>query len=46
MIALAWRNLIHDRTRLAVTVLGIAFAVFPMTFQSGLLAGFTRPHRG
>jgi putative ABC transport system permease protein len=42
MIALAWRNLIHDRTRFAVTVLGIAFAVFLMTFQSGLLVGFTR----
>jgi len=41
MIALAWRNLLHDRTRFAVTVLGIAFAVFLMTFQSGLLVGFT-----
>ena len=42
MFALAWRNLIHDRTRFAVTVFGIAFAVFLMTFQSGLLVGFTR----
>jgi len=42
VFALAWRNLVHDRTRFAVTVLGIAFAVFLMTFQSGLLVGFTR----
>jgi putative ABC transport system permease protein len=41
MFALAWRNVIHDRTRFAVTVVGIAFAVFLMTFQSGLLVGFT-----
>ncbi len=37
---LAWRNLLHDRTRLAVTVVGIAFAVFLMIFEGSLLAGF------
>ena len=41
MFALAWRNLTHDRTRFTVNVFGIAFAVFLMTFQAGLLAGFT-----
>jgi putative ABC transport system permease protein len=41
MFALAWRNLTHDRTRFAVNVIGIAFAVFLMTFQAGLLVGFT-----
>lgn len=39
---LAWRNLLHDRTRLAVTVAGIAFAVFLMVFEGSLLAGFLR----
>ena len=42
MFALAGRNLTHDRTRFTVTVFGIAFAVFLMTFQAGLLVGFTR----
>lgn len=37
---LAWQNLLHDRTRFAVTVAGIAFAVCLMVFQGGLLAGF------
>ncbi len=39
---LAWRNLLADRIRFAVTVVGIAFAVFLMTFQGSLLAGFLR----
>src|SRR3954470_12836831 len=39
---LAWRNLNHDRFRFAVTVVGIAFAVFLMIFQGSLLAGFLR----
>ncbi len=39
---LAWRNLTHDRLRFAVTVAGVAFAVFLMVFQGSLLAGFVR----
>jgi putative ABC transport system permease protein len=39
-LLLAWRNLLHDRTRLAVTVGGITFAEFPMIFEGSLLAGF------
>ncbi|MGH9765707.1 MAG: ABC transporter permease [Blastocatellia bacterium] len=39
---LAWRNLSHDRLRLFVTVVGIAFAVFLMVFQGSLLTGFIR----
>src|SRR5262249_17981865 len=39
---LAWRNLSHDRMRLVVTVIGIAFATFLMVFQSSLFTGFVR----
>lgn len=39
---LALSNLLHDRTRFAVTVIGITFAVFLMVFQGSLLAGFKR----
>jgi len=41
-MTLAWRNLSHDRTRFVVTILGIGFALFLMTFQGSLLAGFLR----
>ena len=37
---LAWQNIIHDRSRFSVTVLGVCFAVFLMVFQGSLLAGF------
>ena len=37
---LAWQNIIHDRVRFLVTVLGVSFAVFLMVFQGSLLAGF------
>ena len=37
---LAWRNLLHDKVRLTVTVLGVTFATFLMIFQGSLLAGF------
>ncbi len=37
---LAWRNILFDRARFAVTVCGIAFAVFLMIFQGSLLIGF------
>lgn len=39
---LAWRNLSHDRLRFAITIAGVAFAVFLMVFQGSLLAGFVR----
>ena len=37
---LAWRNLIHDRMRFVVTIIGIAFATFLMVFQGSLFTGF------
>lgn len=37
---LAWRNLIHDRIRLAVTVTGIVFAVVLIVVELGLFIGF------
>lgn len=37
---LAWYNIVHDRTRFLVTVLGITCAVFLMTFQGSILLGF------
>src|SRR5260370_649957 len=37
---LAWQNIIHDRARFSVTVLGVSFAVFLMVFQGSLLVGF------
>src|SRR5256885_5278763 len=39
---LAWQNIIHDRLRFSVTVLGVCFAVFLMIFQGSLLVGFLR----
>jgi len=39
---LAWQNIIHDRARFLVTVLGVAFAAFLMVFQGSLLVGFLR----
>ncbi len=41
-VKLALRNLIHDQMRFAVTIVGIAFAVFLMVFQGSLLAGVIR----
>ena len=37
---LALQNILHDRWRFSVTVLGVSFAVFLMVFQGSLLAGF------
>lgn len=37
---LALQNILHDRGRFSVTVLGVSFAVFLMVFQGSLLAGF------
>src|SRR5258708_11994386 len=39
---LAWQNIVHDRSRFSVTVLGVSFAVFLMVFQGSLLVGFLR----
>lgn len=43
---LAWRNLAHDRVRLGVTLVGVAFAVVLMAVQSGLLFGFATTASG
>jgi len=37
---LAWRNLIHDKVRLAVTLTGIVFAIVLVIVQFGLFLGF------
>lgn len=37
---LALQNILHDRGRFSVTVLGVSFAVFLMVFQGSLLTGF------
>src|SRR5260370_37564000 len=41
MSRLAYRNLFHDKTRLVVTLTGIAFAIVLMLIQLGLFIGFT-----
>jgi putative ABC transport system permease protein len=41
MRILAWRNLVHDKVRLAVTVTGIVFAVVLIVVELGLFLGFT-----
>jgi putative ABC transport system permease protein len=41
MRTLAWRNLVHDKVRLSVTVTGIIFAVVLIIVQVGLFLGFT-----
>lgn len=40
-LVLAWRNLMHDRARFVVAIVGIAFASFLIAVQGGLLYGFT-----
>jgi putative ABC transport system permease protein len=37
---LAWRNLVHDRARFVVTLVGIVFSVVLMAVQTGMLLGF------
>ncbi len=39
---LAWFNIVHDRVRFTVTVLGIMCAVFLIVFQGSMLLGFMR----
>lgn len=41
MVALARRNLFHDRVRLLATLIGIVFSVVLATVQLGLFVGFT-----
>jgi putative ABC transport system permease protein len=43
---LAWRNLIHDKARLVVTVTGIVFAVVLIVVQLGLFLGFVTATSG
>jgi len=40
-LLIAWRNLVHDRVRLAVTLIGIAFSTILMGLQLGMLLNFT-----
>src|SRR5262249_43834063 len=37
---LAWRNLVHDRIRLLVTITGVVFAVVLIVVEFGLFLGF------
>lgn len=39
MIRYAWRNLLHERTRMLITVGGVALAVLLIFFMSGVFAG-------
>lgn len=39
MLRFAWRNLLHDRTRLLVSTGGVALAVLLIFFMSGVFAG-------
>src|SRR3954453_5977954 len=41
MARLAHRNLFHDKTRFAVTLAGISFAIVLVVVQLGLFIGFT-----
>jgi putative ABC transport system permease protein len=43
---LAWRNLVHDKVRLLVTITGVVFAVVLVVVQLGLFLGFTTATSG
>lgn len=43
---LAWRNLVHDKVRLIVTLTGIVFAVVLIVVELGLFLGFTTTTSG
>ena len=43
---LAWRNLVHDKVRLTVTVTGVVFAVVLIVVQLGLFLGFATTTSG
>lgn len=40
MTRLAWKNLLHDKVRLAVTLTGIVFALVLLSIQFGIFLGF------
>jgi ABC-type antimicrobial peptide transport system permease subunit len=42
MVDIARKNLFHDKTRLAITVVGITFSVVLIFAQFGLYLGFMR----
>jgi putative ABC transport system permease protein len=42
MPSLALKNLVHDKVRLAVTLVGIIFSVVLSAIQLGLFVGFQR----
>jgi putative ABC transport system permease protein len=42
VVTLALRNLLHDRLRLAATLIGIVFSIVLVTVQMGLYLGFGR----
>jgi putative ABC transport system permease protein len=42
MLSIGWRNLKHDRTRGAVAILGVVFAVVLVTVEIGMLLGLVR----
>ena len=44
MLRLAWRNLLHDKVRLTVTLTGISFAVVLMVVELGLFVGSLGRH--
>lgn len=46
MSNLAWRNLVHDKVRLSVTLTGIVFAVVLIVVELGLFVGFTTTTSG
>jgi len=46
MSELAWRNLVHDKVRLGVTLTGIVFAVVLIVVELGLFVGFTTTTSG
>jgi putative ABC transport system permease protein len=39
-LLIAWRNLVHDRIRFAITLVGIAFSTILMGIQLGMLLNF------
>src|SRR5256885_5909033 len=41
-LLIAWRNLVHDRLRFTVTLVGIAFSTILMGIQLGMLLNFMR----
>ncbi|RMG06323.1 MAG: FtsX-like permease family protein [Planctomycetota bacterium] len=41
MLRIAWKNLLHDKLKLATAVAGVVFATVLMNLQVGMLLGFT-----